>query len=76
MREEFEPCSNMFPHVDGEVLNDEVVIIHSSDSAGELEVFDPYTGVHFLSVSGDVGVWLEALWEQCSLDATTKGPWP
>ena len=30
MQEEFEPRSNMFPHADGEVLNDEVVIIHSS----------------------------------------------
>ena len=34
-REEFEPCLNMLPHVDGEVLNDEVVTIHSSGSAGE-----------------------------------------
>ena len=25
---EFEPCSNMFPHADGEVLNDEVVGRH------------------------------------------------
>ena len=25
--EKFEPCSNMFPHVDGEVLNDEVIIM-------------------------------------------------
>ena len=30
VREEFEPRSNMFPHIDGEVLNDEVVIIHFS----------------------------------------------
>ena len=28
MQEEFEPCSNMFPHADGEILNDEKVIIH------------------------------------------------
>ena len=40
-RNEFEPCSNMLPHVDGEVLNDEVVIIHSSSSAGEPKVFEP-----------------------------------
>ena len=26
---EFEPCSNMLPHANGEVLDDEVVIIHS-----------------------------------------------
>ena len=32
-QEEFEPCSNMLPHIDGEVLNDEVVIIHSPGSA-------------------------------------------
>ena len=25
VQEEFEPCSNMFPHADGEVVNDEVV---------------------------------------------------
>ena len=34
VREEFEPCSNMFPHADEEVLNDEVIIIHSSGSVG------------------------------------------
>ena len=44
MWEEFEPCSNMFPHVDGEVLNDEVIIIHSFGSVGEPKVFEPYTG--------------------------------
>ena len=42
--EEFEPCSNMLPHVDGEILNDEVEIIHSPSLAGEPEVFEPYTG--------------------------------
>ena len=75
-REEFEPCSNMLPHTDGEVLNDEVVIIHSSSSAGEPEVFEKYIGIRFPSVFGDVGGWSEALWERRSLDATTKGPWP
>ena len=44
-REEFEPCSNILPHADGEVLNDEVVIIHSSGSVGKPEVFEPYTGI-------------------------------
>ena len=34
MWEEFKPRSNMFPHANGEVLNDEVVIIHSSGSVG------------------------------------------
>ena len=41
--EEFKPSSNMFPHTDREVLNDEVVIIHSSGSTGEPKVFEPYT---------------------------------
>ena len=63
MREEFEPCSNMFPHADGEVLNDEMVIIHSSSLVGEPEVFEPYTEIRFPSVSGDVGGRSEALWE-------------
>ena len=45
----------MLPHVDGEVLDDEVVIIHSSGSAGEPEVFEPYTRVGLPGVSGDVG---------------------
>ena len=75
VREEFEPCSNMFPHADGEVLNDEMVIIHSSSSISKPEVFEPYIGVHFPGVSGDVGEWSEALWEQCYLDAMAKGLW-
>ena len=53
----------MLPHADGEILNDEVVIIHSSGSAGEPEVFEPYTGVGLPGVSSNVGGWSEALWE-------------
>ena len=43
------------PHADGEVLDDEVVIIHSISSVGEPEVLDPYTWVCLPSVLGDVG---------------------
>ena len=75
VREEFEPCSNMFPHTDGEVLNDEVVIIHSSGSAGMPEVFEPYTEICLPGILSDVGRQSEALWERCSLDASTKGLW-
>ena len=75
VREEFEPRSNMFPHVNGEVLNDEVVIIHSFGSIGEQEIFEPYTRVRLLGVLGDVGGRSEALWERRSLDASVKGPW-
>ena len=63
VREEFKPCPNMFPHADGEVLNDEVIIIHSSGSVGEPEVFEPYTGIRLLGIFGDVGWLSEALWE-------------
>ena len=62
-------------HTDREVLNDEVVIIHSSGLVGEPEVFEPYTGVSLPDILGDVGRRLEALWERRSLDATAKGPW-
>ena len=61
MREEFKPCLNMFPHVDGEMLNDEMVIIHPSGSTGEPEIFEPNTGVCLPGVLGDVGGLLEAL---------------
>ena len=71
-RKEFKPCSNMLPHKDGEILDDEMVIIHSFGSPGESEVFEPYTGVCFLGVSSDVGGWSEALWEWRFLDAMTK----
>jgi len=65
----------MLSHADGEVLNDEMVIIHSSGSTGELEVFEIYTGVRFPGVSSNVGGWSEALWERRFLDAMTKVPW-
>ena len=55
VREEFEPCPNMFPHADGEILDDEIVIIHPSSSAGEPEIFKPNTGVCLPDVLGDVG---------------------
>ena len=73
--EEFEPWSNMFPHVDGEVLNDEVVIIHSSVLAGKPEVFEPYIGVRLPGILGDVGRRSEALWERRSPNTPAKGPW-
>ena len=63
------------PHIDGEVLNDEVIIIHSSGSAVEPIVFEPYSGVCLPGILGDVGRRSEALWEWCSLDASAKGPW-
>ena len=74
-REKFEPCLNMLSHKDGEVLNDEVVIIYSPGLAGEPEVFEPYTRIRLPGIFGDVGRRPEALWEQRSLDASAKGPW-
>ena len=74
VQEELEPCSNMFPHTDGEVLNDEVIIIPSSSSTGEPEVFKPYIGIRLPGIFGDVGRRSEALWERHSLDAPAKGP--
>ena len=75
-RKEFKPCSNMLPHADGEVLDDEVVIIHSSSLVGKPKVFEPYIGVRLPGVPSDVGGRSEALWERRFLDAATKGPWP
>ena len=75
MREKFKPCPSMFPHADGEILNDEIVIIHPSGSAGKPEIFEPNTRVCLLDVLGNVGGQSEALWERCSLDTLTKGPW-
>ena len=49
------------PHADGEILNDEMVIIHPSGSAGESKIYEPYTGVHLPRVLGDVGGRSEAL---------------
>ena len=55
VREEFKPCPNMFPDVDGEILNNEMVIIHPFGSVGEPKIFEPNTGVCLPSVLGDVG---------------------
>ena len=75
MWEEFKPCPNMFPHTDGEILNDEIVIIHPSGSVGKTEIFEPNAGVCLPDVLGDVGGRLEALRERRSLDTLAKGPW-
>ena len=74
--EEFKPCPNMFPHADGEILNDEIVIIHPSGSVGKLEIFKPNAGVCLPGVLGDVIGRPKALWEWRSLDTPVKGPWP
>ena len=73
--EEFKPCPNMSPHANGKILDDEIVVIHSSGSIGEPEVFKPYTGVCLPGILGDVGGRSKALWERRSLDASAKGPW-
>ena len=75
VREEFKPCLNMFPHADGEILNDEIVIIHPSGSVGEPEIFKPNTRVCLPDVLGDVGGRSKMLWERRSLDTPAKGPW-
>ena len=51
----------MFPHADGEILNDEIVIIHPIGSVGEPEIFEPNTRVCLPGVLGDVAGWLEAI---------------
>ena len=75
MREEFKPCPNIIPHANGEILNDEKVIIHPSGLIGEPEIFEPNTGVCFSGVLGDVGGWSEALRERRSPNTPVKGPW-
>ena len=56
------------PHVDGEILNDEKVIIHPFGSAGEPEIFEPNIRVCLPGVLGDIGGRSEVLWEWHSLD--------
>ena len=73
VREEFKPCPNMFPYVDGEILNDEIVIIHRSGSTGEPEFFEPNIRVCLPGVLGDVGGRSEALWERRSSDLVRPG---
>ena len=63
------------PHTDGEILNDEKVIIHPSGSVVKPKIFEPYAGVCLPGVLGDVGGRSEALWERCSPDMSVKGPW-
>ena len=65
----------MFPYANGKILNDEIVIIHSSSLTGEPEVFEPNAWVCLPGVLGDVGGRSEALWKQRSLDLSAKGPW-
>ena len=57
-------------------MNDEIVIIHSSDPTGEPEVFEPNAWVCLPRVFGDVGGRLEMLRERCFLDAPAEGPRP
>jgi hypothetical protein len=73
-RQEFEPCSNELPDTDGEVLDNEIIIVRSSGPTSEPKVFQPYTTVRLPSVLGDVGRWSEARREWCLLDAMTEGP--
>jgi len=41
MWKEIKPCPDMLPHANGKVLDDEIVIVHSSGLIGEPEVFEP-----------------------------------
>ena len=66
----------MLPYANGKILDDEKVIIHSSGSTGELEVFKPNAWVCLPSVFGDVGGWPKMLQEWCLPDALAEGPRP
>ena len=68
----------MFPHADGKILNDEIVIIHFSGPTSKLEVFEPNAWVCLPGVFGDVGGWSEMLRERCSPNTPAKahGPGP
>ena len=55
--------------------DDEIVIIHPSSSVGELEIFEPNTGICLPGVLGNVGGRSEALREQHSLDTPAKDSW-
>ena len=70
VREEFKPCPNIFPHADGEILNDKIVNIHPSGLVGE-----PNTGVCLPGVFGYVGGWPKSLRERRSPDMPAKGSW-
>ena len=52
---ELKPCPNMFPYANGKILNDEIVIIHSSGPTSEPEVFEQNAWVCLPGVFGDVG---------------------
>ena len=52
-----------------------MVIIHPSGSTGELEIFEPNTGVCLPGVLGDVGGWSEALWERRTPYTPVESPW-
>jgi hypothetical protein len=47
----------------GKVLDDEVIIIRSSNLTSESEVFQPYSRVRLPGVLGDVCGWSEVRWE-------------
>jgi hypothetical protein len=72
-RQEIEPRLNMLPNTDGEVLDDEVVVVHLSSPTSEPEVIQPYSRVCLPSIFGDVGGRSEARREWRFLDATTEG---
>jgi hypothetical protein len=65
-RQEFEPRSNVLHNANGEVL---------SGSAGESEIFQPYSGVRLLGVLGDVGGWSEVRREWYFLEVAAEGSW-
>jgi hypothetical protein len=65
---------NVLPDTDGEVLDDKVIIIHSSGLTSELEVFQPYSGVRLPGVLSDVSGRSEARREWRFLDAMNEVP--
>jgi hypothetical protein len=65
---------NVLTDIDGEVLDDEVIIIRSSGPTDEPDIFQPYSEVCLPVVLGDVSGRSEAQWEWRFLDAMTEGP--
>jgi hypothetical protein len=67
-REVLQPCSGQVDQEQGEVADDEVVIIRAASLIGKQVVLKPKVGVRFLGVFEDVSQRSIPLWEQCVED--------
>ena len=75
-RKMFKPSPRRVREVEGEVSDDEIILLRPASSAGKAIVVEPKAGIRLPGVLGDVGGWTVPLRYMRATDVGAEDPGP